>query len=184
MGVKSWCVMKITLRGAKYILQMTERVLQLQPRWWGWWDGEHGLGGLISGDTSGPLLHKINMTLFCLFWRGFYPFWEVFFTRLSVSSWAWAAFTYGFCCNVFRGAIPLFSCSDRYEGVWWPLQTARVTFTSRATINGTYLVRRVDSLRPRKYFYKQLFIFHPSQGAGVGPVNVWIEPIRGDSASA
>ena len=117
MGVKSWCVMKITLSGAKYILQMTERVLQLQPRWWGWWDGEHGLGGLISGDTSGPLLHKINMTLFCLFWRGFYPFWEVFFTRLSVSSWAWAAFTYGFCCNVFRGAIPLLSCSDRYEGV-------------------------------------------------------------------
>ena len=34
----------------------------------------HRLGGLISGDTSGPLLHKINMTLFCLFWRGFYPF--------------------------------------------------------------------------------------------------------------
>ena len=51
--------MKITLSSAKYILQMTERVLQLQSGWWVMGRG-HRLGGL-GLISSGPLLHEIDM---------------------------------------------------------------------------------------------------------------------------
>ena len=180
MGVKSWCVMKITLSSAKYILQMTERVLHLQQ----------GMVGDGTGDTAWVGSSLLVPFYTRLTWFYFAFFGEAFnhFVKCFSPDYLWAL-GHGLHLRMdfaVMFSVELFHCSAAVLAmkVVWPLQTARVTFTSRATINATYLVRRVDSLRPRKYFYKQLFIFHPSQGAGVGPVNVWIEPIRGDSASA
>ena len=75
MGVKSWCVMKITLRGAKYILQMTERVLQLQP----------GMVGDGTGDTAWvgssllvPFYTRLTWFYFAFFGEAFNHFVKCF----------------------------------------------------------------------------------------------------------
>ena len=146
----------------------------------GWWDGDTAWVGSSLAILLVPFYTRLTWFYFAFFGEAFNHFVKCF-----SPDYLWAL-GHGLHLRMdfaVMFSVELFHCSAAMKVVW-PLQTARVTFTRRATINGTYLVRRVDSLRPRKYFYKQLFIFHPSQGAGVGPVNVWIEPIRGDSASA